>query len=101
MSIDLNENWMDAQDWLMDRLEAGQDLFTTAHLKAVHEAQEFADEPSLDEMADVIMCLAGAALQRGWTLADVAGALRDKVMVNRARTWAMNEDGTWSHVKAG
>ena len=90
--------WVVTEDWLRSRLQDGQDVITTAHLKAAHEAVEFAEEPTLEEWADVFICLVGAALHRGWEVADVAEAVRAKVAINQARTWAVNGDGTWSHV---
>ena len=87
-----------AARWLNRLALDGPDLRVNAHRKAAHEAQELADDPSLEEFADVLICLVGTALAHGWTEDDVAAAVLDKVAVNSARTWAQEPDGTWQHV---
>lgn len=87
----------DAQAWLEELRENGPDLTAKAHLKTAHEAAEFAEDPSLAEAADVLICLAGAALHHGWALDDVAQAVYFKTAINSARQWYQKPDGTWQH----
>lgn len=84
-----------AAHWLDALAADGPDLRVNAHLKAAHEAQELADDPSPIEAADVLICLVGTALHQGWTVSDLAHAVAHKVRVNAARTWAQQPDGTW------
>lgn len=87
----------EAVDWLRALATDGPDLTINAHRKAAHEAHEFAEDPSLEELADVLICLIGAADHRGWSQDDIAHAVSAKVKVNQARTWAQQADGTWQH----
>ena len=80
-----------------DLAKDGPDLTEKAHLKAAHEAVEFSDEPSLEELADTIICLVVAAYKRDWTIADIAQAVDDKMIVNKLRVWDQQPDGTWQH----
>jgi hypothetical protein len=73
-------------------------LTINAHVKAMHEAQELAVEPSLEELADVIICLVGTAIQHGWFEDDITEAVKAKLAVNKARPWLKQPDGTWQHV---
>ena len=68
-----------------------------AHVKLAHEAHEFADEPSMEELADVMICIAGAMVQRDWKWDDLTKAIDAKMKVNYARTWTRLADGTWRH----
>lgn len=93
----LAEALADAASWLNDLAEHGPDLRIHAHIKTAHEAQELAADPSVDEAADVLICIVGTALQRHWSTEELADAVAAKVAVNRARTWAQQPDGTWRH----
>lgn len=86
-----------AAHWLTALADAGPDLRVNAHRKAAHEAAELAADPSLEEFADVVICLVGTALQHRWSVGDVAGAVARKVAVNSRRRWVQQEDGTWQH----
>lgn len=86
-----------AAEWLDGLASAGPDLRVNAHRKVAHEAQEFAENPCVEEFADVIICLVGAAFHHGWSETDIARAIEAKVAVNRARTWKQEPDGTWQH----
>lgn len=88
-----------AAHWLNALADGGPDLRVKAHLKAAHEAAELAEEPSLEEWADVAICLVGTALQHGWTTDDLAEAVKSKVAVNAKRTWGQTPDGSWQHVE--
>lgn len=75
----------------------------TAHSIATHlleEAQELQRSPAdAEEMADVMMLLAGLAAFNGY---DLASAVRPKLAKNKARTWGSpDEDGVVKHVKGG
>jgi hypothetical protein len=86
----------------MDQMEnRGIFDFTRAnsHLKLAKEAVEFADDPSLEEAADILICLAAAAREQGWTLWDLAEAVERKNAINADRTWQQQDDGTYQHVE--
>jgi hypothetical protein len=84
--------------WFEDLRERGLDLTLKAHLKTIEEAEELAESLSLEEYADVIICLAAVALGRCWTLGEVAAAIKAKNETNRNRAWEQMSDGTWHHV---
>lgn len=87
-----------AKRWLADLANSGgPDLRVNAHVKVAEEARELAEDPSPEEWADVAIALVGTALGHGWSVATLAAAVRDKVEVNRARTWVEKPDGTWRH----
>lgn len=88
-----------AAHWLNALADDGPDLRIKAHVKAAHEALELAEEPSLEELADVAICLVGTSLQHGWSTSDIADAIMAKVAVNAERTWGQTPDGSWQHVE--
>lgn len=88
-----------AAHWLNTLAEDGPDLRVKAHVKAAHEAAELAEEPSLEEWADVAITLVGTALHHGWGTGQLADAVTAKVAVNAERTWGQTEDGSWQHIE--
>jgi predicted house-cleaning noncanonical NTP pyrophosphatase (MazG superfamily) len=86
-----------AQLWMLRLASNGPDLTVNAHRKAAHEAAEFADDPTLEEAADVLICLAGAALAHDWSIEDIARAVQAKTSINARRHWEQQGDGTWQH----
>jgi predicted house-cleaning noncanonical NTP pyrophosphatase (MazG superfamily) len=96
--IRIEDALLDAQMWFADLAGQGIDLTGNAHLKVLHEATEFAEDPSLEEAADVLISLLGAIVQQGRSIDSLAAAVRAKMAVNRARTWHQLEDGTYQHV---
>lgn len=88
----------DSARWLIALADDGPNLTLNAHKKAVHEAQELAERPSLEELADVAICLVGVAVRHGWTADDIAHAVRQKNGVNSRRRWFQLKDGTWQHI---
>lgn len=96
-SRDLDSVAIDAGMWFEDLHKQGVDITDNAHLKCAHEAKEFAEDPCLEEAADVFIALLGACHHRGWTPADLAGAAMDKLVINQGRTWVRQPDGTWQH----
>lgn len=84
--------------WFATLHDAGIDITDSAHIKVKKEADEFADEPSLEEAADVYISLLGACHHRGWSVTDLALAVHDKMEVNERRSWVKTEDGTYQHV---
>ena len=68
-------------------------------LKCAKEAREFADEPSLEEAADVLTCLLGWLHLAGHEVIDLLAASHSKMAVNLARTWEKQSDGTWQHIE--
>lgn len=68
--------------------------------KFLGEAQELADEPHrMEEAADVFVSLMGTLWVQGKDLQDLAQAVQDKLVVLRQRTWALQPDGTYQHVR--
>lgn len=88
----------EAGEWARSVRSQGMDLPKEAHRKLLHEAFEFAQEPSLEELADVVICLVGSSVHHGWSIGDVTQAIVEKVAVNWERTWSQMEDRTWRHV---
>lgn len=86
-----------ASDWLRELRESGPDLTENAHRKTAHEAVELAANPTLEEWADVAICLVGTAIGQRWELGELARAVAVKVAVNRGRRWVQQSDGTWQH----
>lgn len=76
----------------------GIDLADNAEKKCLHEAEEFADDPSLKEAADVFISLVAACHSKGWTPLQLAYAVNVKMQINWGRTWHRLPDGTWQHV---
>lgn len=67
--------------------------------KLVHEAEELqADPDSLAEAADVLIVLASWLTFTGHTMAELTAAASDKMLVNAARRWRRQPDGTYQHV---
>lgn len=95
--MDVDTAMTNARKWLDDLAESGPDLRVNAHRKAVREAQELVEDPSLEEAADVLICLVGYMSHKGWTNEQLADAVEEKVYVNIGRTWTQQEDGTWQH----
>lgn len=60
------------------------------------EAQDAPPEKRVEEIADVITCLIGAASKADGNLWQ---AITSKMKVNRARQWAIREDGSGYHVQ--
>lgn len=65
------------------------------HKKTVHEAHEFAKDPSAEEAADVVISVLGYCHFRDW---DLTEAIAKKMHTNWQREWRDNGDGTWRHV---
>ncbi len=98
MSGQLDAAMLGAVAWLAGLRRVGPDLVINAHKKLAHEAIELADDPSLEEVADVMICLAGVLLARDWDFEQVSRAIAAKIIVNESRTWFQEPDGTWQHV---
>jgi hypothetical protein len=79
---------MDASMWFTELAAQGIELRTpVTGQKLLKEAAEFAEAPSLEEAADVMICLLGHVLGLGYTIEQLAGAILAKSTVNRVRTW--------------
>lgn len=98
----LNTAAAEAVAWV-DKMSATHPRFgaPSATPKVMKEAQEFCDDPSLEEAADVFISIIGACRVRGWSPAQLASAILDKVEVLHTRTYEEQADGTWQHVKVG
>lgn len=90
-----------AYAWFAVLASRGVDLTSNAHVKCKHEAAEFADNPCLEEAADVFISLCGALAQFGWTSDDLAVAVDSKMAINENRKWAQQPDGTYQHTTEG
>jgi len=63
----------------------------------LEEARTATPEKLMEEIADVVICLAAAALSAG---EDLQAALNAKMAINRKREWSIRGDGTGYHVPA-
>ena len=77
---------------------------TQPEMKLAEEVAEFLEaehdtDAKLLEAADEFIVVATQLTYEGYTIDDLAHAVQEKLMVNLARTWAKNPDGTISHVK--
>jgi len=77
---------------------------TQPELKLAEEVAEFLEaehdtDAKLKEAADVLIVVATQLTYEGYTMEDLAHAVQEKLLINLARTWAKNPDGTVSHVK--
>lgn len=73
---------------------------TAAHMiiKLQHELKELLENPmDAYEIADVAIILFDLCNYQGFDLATI---IHRKMEINRARAWAINEQGILSHVKA-
>lgn len=85
--------------WFGSLKSRGIDLTENAHLKVKKEADEFADDPCLEEAADVYISLIGALAQRGWGMDDLGLAVDTKMAINEKRNWRQTADGTYQHTE--
>ena len=51
------------------------------------------------EYADAIFCIMDSARREGVTVQDILNAGQAKLIVNKARKWRDNGDGSYSHVE--
>lgn len=84
--------------WFGLLVSRGFDL-SSQHLKVKNEAVEFADNPCIEEAADVYITIVGTLVQHGWSLNDLALAVDTKMAINEKRTWRQTADGTYQHVE--
>jgi hypothetical protein len=99
MSVLISIAAREVYTWVESLKNDGIDIAEHAGKKAVHEAQEFVDNPSLEEAADTIIAVLGACRGQEWTLRELGSAMLAKMEVNRQRTWERQPDGTYQHVK--
>ena len=91
----LERAFSDGAHWLKALAVDGPDLTATAHIKAAEEGAELAEDPCLEEWADVALCLLGTALAQGWDLDELGAAVQKKVEINKQRTWHQEPNGSW------
>ncbi len=86
----------DVTAWQRETFKQATLYSITEHLR--REAEELAASPTSEsEIADVLILLNAAAAMQGIDLADV---VRQKMLVNRARTWQQpDEFGVCEHVR--
>lgn len=51
------------------------------------------------EYADALMCLFDSAGRHGITVEEIFKAFKEKLAINKTRTWKKNPDNSYSHVK--
>jgi hypothetical protein len=51
------------------------------------------------EYADAMMCLLDSAGRQGISVEDILGAFKEKIAINKNRTWKKNPDNSYSHIK--
>lgn len=66
------------------------------HAHVREEAEEFDAEPNGEEAADIVITVFMWAIKAG---VDMEQEIRTKVLRNERRTWQVNEDGSYHHVK--
>ena len=91
----------------MDKFEADALLWTTEPFKhATPETQilklqaelvEFLENPTLEEAADILVCLSGWAWHKGYSMEVLLDYWAAKNTINLNRTWTRQENGTWQH----
>jgi len=83
----------------MNKLTAQQSVRFTPEgtlLKMKEEWEEFLTDPDDEsELADLIITAIAHAHTRGWRIGI---AVAEKMTINEARTWELQEDGTIHHV---
>lgn len=87
--------------WSVKTYERSTALSCMLHLK--RECEEVLEEKDkqkqLVEFADCAMCLLSAVAREGFTAEQLVEAIAAKAEINYKRTWKLNEDNTYSHVK--
>lgn len=66
--------------------------------KLPEEVQEFIEDPSLDEAADVLLCVLIELRQRGYDLVQLLVVAETKMNLNLLREWEVQPDGTIHHI---
>jgi hypothetical protein len=70
-------------------------------LKAKKEIEEILPEPRhkrLMEYADALICIKAAAMKDGFYYDDLRAAEYTKGIINCAREWELQPDGTYQHI---
>lgn len=89
-------------------LEELIDKFISMHLtensrnglgKLLEEVNEFIDDSTVEEGADVLICVMIELRKRGVSLEDLLFSVYEKMRLNLSRTWEVQSDGTLHHVK--
>lgn len=70
-----------------------------AYLEEFPDGDEGLEKLSL-EYADCLMCLFDSAQRAGLTPNEIFESFKEKLEINKARTWIKNEDNSYSHVKS-
>jgi len=61
--------------------------------------EEYPDHDLIEEYVDCIMCLIDSAARAGFTPEEIRASFSRKLLTNQRRTWKLNPDNTYSHVK--
>lgn len=77
------------------------DATATDHLeKLKQEAQEAKDNPEdIEEYADCLLCLFGAATKAKFTFGELLEATRNKLFIVENREWKKKPDSTYQHIE--
>jgi hypothetical protein len=59
---------------------------------------EHPDKLILDEYADCLLCVFGAAAKEGFSYNDLVVACNEKIGINLKREWIKLSDGTYQHL---
>jgi hypothetical protein len=93
--------------WFEDLWEKNYEFFNQAALNAAtpesqldklaEELAELRDDHSIEEGADVAVCLIGFFIKSGYECWQFLEALEAKTDVNLARTWKLQPEGFYKH----
>ena len=81
----------------LEQLVPGRVTVDTQKVKLLDEVQEFVEEPSLAELADVVVVAAMAAHCMGHSFYELIDAVEAKMEVNLSRQWYPTASGTARH----
>lgn len=96
-----------SEGWFQDVFEKNEEFFNQPALNAAtpysqldklaEELEELRHDHSLEEAADVMVCLMGFLIKSNYSMWEFLEALDEKSDVNLARTWAIQPNGTYKH----
>jgi hypothetical protein len=92
--------FQDFQNWSLRTFTDSTSISCLRHLETeIKEIEEnsVSGDTDVEEWVDGIMCLLSGAAREGFTAEDIAWAFERKLEKNKSRTWAKNDDNTYSH----
>lgn len=97
--------------WFEDIWELNYEFFDKPELaaatpysqldKLAEELEELRGDHSIEEAADVMVCLIGFLIKSSMEPWEFLQALEDKTTKNLARTWKHQANGTYQHITEG